>query len=48
MTITGAEKERWNGRTVIEVAAEQDGNQIIRNAEAELEEASYLEVVVRP
>src|SRR5687768_3535479 len=40
MTVTGVEKERRNGRIVVEVVAEQTGNQIIRNAEAELEEAS--------
>jgi acyl dehydratase len=40
MTVTGVEKERRNGRIVVEVVAEQAGNQIIRNAEAELEEAS--------
>jgi acyl dehydratase len=40
MTVTGVEKEHRNGRIVVEVVAEQAGNQIIRNAEAELEEAS--------
>jgi acyl dehydratase len=40
MTVTGTDKERRNGRTVVQVVAEQAGNQIIRNAEAELEEAS--------
>lgn len=40
MTVTGVEKERRNRRIVVEVVAEQAGNQIIRNAEAELEEAS--------
>jgi acyl dehydratase len=40
MTVTGVEKERRNGRIVVEVVAEQAGNQIIRNAEAELEEGS--------
>jgi acyl dehydratase len=40
MTVTGVAKEHRNGRIVVEVVAEQAGNQIIRNAEAELEEAS--------
>jgi hypothetical protein len=40
MTVTGKDKERRDGRTVVEVVAEQAGNHIIRNAEAELEEAS--------
>ena len=40
MTVTGVEKEHRNGRIVVHVVAEQAGNQIIRNAEAELEEAS--------
>ena len=37
MTVTGTAKESGSGRTVVEVVAEQGGNQIIRNAEAELE-----------
>ena len=37
MTITGVERESRDGRSVVEVVAEQGGNQIIRNAEAELE-----------
>ncbi len=40
MTVTGTDKERRDGRVVVEVVAEQAGNQIIRNAEAELQEAS--------
>jgi 3-hydroxybutyryl-CoA dehydratase len=40
MKVTGTDKERRDGRIVVEVAAEQAGNQIIRNAEAELQEAS--------
>jgi acyl dehydratase len=36
MKVTGSERERSNGVTVVEVVAEQDGQQIIRNAEAEL------------
>ena len=36
MTITGVERESRDGRSVVEVVAEQGGNQIIRNAEAEL------------
>jgi acyl dehydratase len=39
MKVTGTDKERRDGRIVVEVAAEQAGNQIIRNAEAELQEA---------
>ena len=37
ITVTGAATERRPGHTVVEVVAEQGGNQIIRNAEAELE-----------
>ena len=37
MTVTGTAKESGSERTVVEVVAEQGGNQIIRNAEAELE-----------
>ena len=37
MTITGTAKESGSERTVVEVVADQGGNQIIRNAEAELE-----------
>jgi acyl dehydratase len=39
ITVSGDERERRGGRTVVEVVAEQNGNQIIRNAEAELEGA---------
>jgi acyl dehydratase len=39
IAVTGEEKERRDGRAVFEVVAEQGGNQIIRNAEAELEGA---------
>jgi 3-hydroxybutyryl-CoA dehydratase len=35
--VTGSEKESSNGRTVVDVVAAQGDNQIIRNAEAELE-----------
>ena len=35
--VTGAVREIRDGRAVIDTVAEQDGNQIIRNAEAELE-----------
>jgi acyl dehydratase len=35
--VTGTVKEIRDGRLVIDTVAEQDGNQIIRNAEAELE-----------
>ncbi|HYN53043.1 MAG TPA: hypothetical protein VES62_19140, partial [Thermoleophilaceae bacterium] len=37
MTVTGSETDSRDGRTVVQVVAEQGGNQIIRNAEAELE-----------
>jgi acyl dehydratase len=37
MRVTGTAKESRSGHTVVEVVAEQDGTQIIRNAEAELE-----------
>ena len=36
MTVTGSEKETRDGAVIVEVVAEQGGNQIIRNAEAEL------------
>jgi acyl dehydratase len=35
--VTGTVRETRNGRVVIDTVAEQDGNQIVRNAEAELE-----------
>jgi 3-hydroxybutyryl-CoA dehydratase len=35
--VTGTVRETRNGRVVLDTVAEQDGNQIIRNAEAELE-----------
>jgi acyl dehydratase len=35
--VTGSVKSAGDGRVVLDVVAEQDGNQIIRNAEAELE-----------
>jgi acyl dehydratase len=35
--VTGSVRELANGRAVIDTVAEQSGNQIIRNAEAELE-----------
>ncbi len=35
--VTGTVKEIRDGRAVIDTVAEQDGNQIIRNAEAEVE-----------
>ena len=37
MRVTGTAKESRPGHTVVEVVAEQDGTQIIRNAQAELE-----------
>jgi 3-hydroxybutyryl-CoA dehydratase len=36
ITVTGADRESRDGTTVVDVVAEQGGNQIIRNAEAEL------------
>ena len=35
--VTGTVRETRDGRLVVDTVAEQDGNQIIRNAEAELE-----------
>jgi acyl dehydratase len=35
--VTGTVREERNGRVVVDTVAEQSGNQIIRNAEAELE-----------
>ena len=37
MTVTGSERESRNGHMLVDVVAEQDGQQIIRNAEAELD-----------
>jgi 3-hydroxybutyryl-CoA dehydratase len=37
IVVTGAVKDERDGRVVIDTVAEQNGNQIIRNAEAELE-----------
>jgi acyl dehydratase len=37
ITVTGSVKEEGDGRVVIDTVAEQGGNKIIRNAEAELE-----------
>jgi len=37
MVVTGTVKEVRDGRVVIDTVAEQDGNRIIRNAEAEVE-----------
>jgi acyl dehydratase len=37
MVVTGTVKEVRDGRVVIDTVAEQDGNKIIRNAEAEVE-----------
>jgi 3-hydroxybutyryl-CoA dehydratase len=36
ITVSGTVKEERDGRAVVETVAEQGGNQIIRNAEAEL------------
>src|SRR3954467_9581215 len=35
--VTGTVRETRNGRIVIDTVAEQDGHQIVRNAEAEIE-----------
>jgi acyl dehydratase len=37
MRVTGTVREERDGRVVLDTVAEQSGNQIIRNAEAELE-----------
>jgi len=37
LTVTGTVRDAGDGRAVIDTVAEQDGNQIIRNAEAELQ-----------
>jgi acyl dehydratase len=37
ITVTGTERQRENGTVVLDLVAEQGGNRIIRNAEAELE-----------
>ncbi len=37
ITITGTVKEERDGRAVVDTVAEQGGNQIIRNAEVEIE-----------
>ncbi len=37
ITVTGTVKEERDGRVVVDTVAEQGGNQIIRNAEAEIE-----------
>ena len=37
ITVTGTVKEERDGRALIDTVAEQSGNQIIRNAEAEIE-----------
>ena len=37
ITVSGTVKEERDGRAVIDTVAEQGGNQIIRNAEAEIE-----------
>ena len=39
ISVTGEVKEERDGRVVIDTVAEQGGNQIIRNAEAELDAA---------
>ena len=40
--VTGTVREAANGRVILETVAEQDGNQIVRNAEAEIEPASSV------
>jgi acyl dehydratase len=35
--VTGTVREERDGRVIVETVAEQEGNQIVRNAEAELE-----------
>jgi hypothetical protein len=37
IVVTGTVREAGDGRVVIDTVAEQAGNQIIRNAEAEVE-----------
>ena len=37
VTVTGTVKEADDGRLVVDTVAEQNGNQIIRNAEAEIQ-----------
>jgi len=37
IVVTGTVKEAADGRVVVDTVAEQGGNQIIRNAEAELQ-----------
>jgi acyl dehydratase len=37
ITVSGTVKEEREGRVVVDTVAEQSGNQIIRNAEAEIE-----------
>ena len=37
IVVTGTVREQRDGRVVVETVAEQDGNQIVRNAEAELQ-----------
>lgn len=38
ITVTGTVREERDGRAIVDTVAEQDGNQIIRNAEAELQQ----------
>ncbi len=40
LTVTGSAKEERDGVVIVDVVAEQGGNQIIRNAEAELRPSS--------
>jgi acyl dehydratase len=39
ITVSGSVKEEREGRLIVETQAEQGGNRIIRNAEAELEQS---------
>jgi hypothetical protein len=40
ITVTGSVKEEREGRVVVATEAEQGGNKIIKNAEAELDRSS--------
>jgi hypothetical protein len=40
ITVSGTEKETRDGTVIVDLVAEQNGNKIIRNAEAELEPPS--------
>jgi hypothetical protein len=40
LTVTGTVAQVRDGRAIVETVAEQGGNQIVRNAEAEIEPSS--------